>query len=151
MTVIERNSSKGAAAAPSAPALDNTEAQPVEEEQPIFDRAALVFRLGGAESLLPRFLGLFYESAGESLKGLQQSLKTGDWVACQRYAHTIKGASANVGAMQLWDAALELEQAARNQDEAGVRQGVGAIDACFAAFKQHSHGDAGLTEEGADV
>jgi len=151
MTVIERNSSKGAAAVPSAPALDNTEAQPVEEEQPIFDRAALVFRLGGAESLLPRFLGLFYESAGESLKGLQQSLKTGDWVACQRYAHTIKGASANVGAMQLWDAALELEQAARNQDEAGVRQGVGAIDACFAAFKQHSHGDAGLTEEGADV
>lgn len=151
MAVIARNSSCVAVASPPSPSVAVVEARPVEDEQPVFDRAALVFRLGGAEALLPRFLGLFSESVGDSLARLHQSLDAGNWEECRRHAHTIKGASANVGAMQMRDAAFQLEQVARNQDEAGVRQGVGIIEACFAAFKQHSRGDAGLTEEGSDV
>ncbi len=144
MAVIGRNSVKGVAAAPAAPAVVTAVAQSAADEQPVFDRAALLFRLGGAESLLPRFLGLFYGSVADNLKGLGQSLETGDWEACRRYAHTIKGASANVGAMQLREAAIGLEVAARNQDEDAVRQGVGEVELCFACFKQQTAADAGV-------
>ncbi|MBV5350134.1 response regulator, partial [bacterium] len=41
----------------------------------VFDREALLSRLGGSKELLPRFLGLFNDSAVMNLDGLQQAIE----------------------------------------------------------------------------
>lgn len=82
----------------------------------VFDRAALLDRLGGSVELLPQFIKLFKESYTTNSTALRQSLADGDWTTAARHAHSIKGASANVGALQVHVAALHLEKALKEQD-----------------------------------
>ena len=88
----------------------------------VFDRAALLDRLGGSVELLPQFIKLFKESYTTNSTALRQSLADGDWTTAARHAHSIKGASANVGALQVHVAALHLEKALKEQDETATGQ-----------------------------
>ncbi len=110
--------------------------QPEPADEPLFDREALLNRLGGAEQLLPRFLTMFCESATKALEGMKQGLAAGDLDAVRRNAHTIKGSAANVGAMQLRAAALVVEQYAKNQEQESCREAVQAVERCYEAFEK---------------
>jgi two-component system, sensor histidine kinase and response regulator len=102
--------------------------------EPVFDREALLSRLGGSKELLPRFLGLFNESAVMNLDGLQQAIETDDWESARRHAHTIKGASANVGAMQLRMAAQAFEKGGLEANCAERLALLHEIRSCYANF-----------------
>lgn len=112
--VIARLTNSGEIAEPAPPAVAVTAEK--SDEELIFDRGALLVRLGGDEALLPRFIGLFKESVNTNLDAIQQT-PADDWEKLRLHAHTIKGAAANVGALQLQAAALALEQGAKEQDE----------------------------------
>ena len=113
-------------------------------DEPVFDREALLTRLGGAEQLLPRFLTMFCESAVKALEGLKQGLADADLDTVRRHAHTIKGSAANVGAMQLRAAALTIEQYAKDQDEAGCRESLQLVERCYEAFEQAARQEEGM-------
>jgi len=100
----------------------------------IFDREALLNRLGGSVELLPQFITLFDQSYATNSTALRQSLEEHDWTAAARHAHSIKGASANVGALQIHVAALNLEKALKEHDESAKEQLLQALDDSYALF-----------------
>lgn len=59
-------------------------------------------------------LAMFLQDAANSLRRLEQAIATGDIQSVEEIAHSLRGASANVGASAIARAAYQLEQAARN-------------------------------------
>lgn len=96
-----------------AAASSAVEIAPEQPRQPVFDRQALLTRLGGNEALIQKFVTMFFDSADEHLKLLQQAAETGDTDQMRAKAHAIKGSAGNVGACALSAAAAELEKAVR--------------------------------------
>lgn len=58
----------------------------------------------------------FITEIPRQLASLKKSLDSGDALTVQRQAHTIKGASANMGGERMRDAAFQLEKAAQAGD-----------------------------------
>ncbi len=96
-----------------------------EEDQPnenetkkaaVFDRDALLKRLGGDEGLLRDIVGVFLQDAPGQMQSLKDAIEKGDTILVQRQAHTLKGASANVGASALQELAFQMEMAGKEGD-----------------------------------
>jgi CheY-like chemotaxis protein len=79
----------------------------------VFDRSALVERLGGREDLVPRFLQIFWKGARESEQKIAAAAAAGDHAGLQAAAHALKGSAANIGALRVQELALRIEAAAR--------------------------------------
>jgi HPt (histidine-containing phosphotransfer) domain-containing protein len=58
----------------------------------------------------------FLDDIPRQIQALKGFLESGDALAAQRQAHSIKGASANVGGERLRETALRVETAARSGD-----------------------------------
>jgi two-component system, sensor histidine kinase and response regulator len=78
---------------------------------PGFDTADTLDRLGGDVELYHRVLEMLLPSIGDSLEKLRAACAAGDEESVHRVAHSVRGMSANVGALALIDAATELETA----------------------------------------
>lgn len=89
-------------------ALGATAVTPTSAE--IFDRAAALARLEGDGDLLAMVVASFLEDVPRDLAGLRSALAQGKSQEAGRHAHSIKGASANVGAEALRRIAARLEQ-----------------------------------------
>lgn len=85
------------------------------------DFRALGANLGLAEDEYRELIELFVESGGLDFKNLEQALATGDAEQVMRCAHTLKGASGNLGLTDVSAAAGRLERDAMNNrlDHAG--------------------------------
>jgi signal transduction histidine kinase/CheY-like chemotaxis protein len=101
------------AAAPSAQATPAAQDIP---EPPILDVDGAVARLGGRRPLLLDVLRSFPDHFGDCVETLRAALDRGDADEARILAHTLKGASANISALRLADAAHELERAAEAGD-----------------------------------
>ena len=87
---------------------------------PVFDREALLELLGGDEALMGKFITLYLNTVGQYLDKLSAALFLGDIEQVQVQAHTVKGAAINVGAVQVSNAAYQLESLARSGSLAGA-------------------------------
>ena len=104
--VIERQISGSAELVkPAAP----VETQPLEED--VFDRLALLERVGGDKDLLNEIIAMFIEDIPVQLEELKQGIKENDAAVIRGQGHKIKGASATVGAEAMRQAAHEIELA----------------------------------------
>lgn len=74
------------------------------------------------------------------IEALREYLEAGDDAGAERQAHTIKGASANIGAEALRTLAVELEQAGKSGDLEGMKTRMEELNQMFAEFSQ-SAGD----------
>lgn len=83
-------------------------------DHPVFDRAALLNRLGGRDELVGKFLSLFHSSVTKSLDDLEQAAQNRDCGQLRKIAHSIKGAAANIGAVRISNVAHEIEEHAGN-------------------------------------
>jgi HPt (histidine-containing phosphotransfer) domain-containing protein len=93
--------------------------EPVEEAaiEPIDDsvlNALAQLQREGRPDIVNRVITLFLESAPALLKDLEQGAATGDTTLLHRASHTLKSASANVGAALLSARCRELEMLARS-------------------------------------
>ena len=104
--VIERQIS-GSAELVKPAALVGT--QLVEED--VFDRSALLERVGGDKDLLSEIIAMFIEDIPVQLEELKQGIKENDAAVIRDQGHKIKGASATVGAETMRQAAYEIELA----------------------------------------
>ena len=71
-TPLWRSTGGSAGHAPPPAAQRTGPAQPVP---PVYDRAGLLERLGGAEALIPKFMGMFHEGIALSLEGLELAIQ----------------------------------------------------------------------------
>jgi len=83
--------------------------QPTNE---ILDLEGLLGRLGQDRDLADEVIRVFLEDAPKKISGLKQAVSQGEATLAKRLAHTLKGASANVGANALNRFARAAEEAA---------------------------------------
>ena len=77
-------------------------------------------RMGGDRELLEEVARLFEEEAVKMLDALRQALAAQDVPLLLRLAHTIKGSSANIGAIAVTHAAEEIENQLRSGSLKGL-------------------------------
>src|SRR3954468_888897 len=75
---------------------------------------------GDNDEFLREITGIFLEDTPLRIAELEQSLAAGDVAKFTRAAHSIKGSSANLGAMALRAVAENLEHQARKEGTAGA-------------------------------
>ncbi len=85
--------------------------QDTEPLEDVFDRTSLLDRLMGDEELANEILSEFLEDVPRKFTALQEALDNGDAPSVELQAHTLKGASANVGAVALQEMAHHIEVA----------------------------------------
>jgi len=105
---------------------ENREKADVSESvsSPIFDRAGMMARLMDDEDLAHTVIESFLQDIPLQIKALRGYLESGDAQKSERQAHTIKGASANIGGEALRATAFEMEKSA----------GAGNLSAAMAAM-----------------
>jgi len=101
------------------------------EEKKIFDRADLMDRLMDDENLARGVINGFLYDIPNQIRILKESLQAEDAIKSERQAHTIKGASANLGAQLLREVAAEMEKCAREGDLPGARRYLKELDDRF--------------------
>lgn len=94
------------------------------------DMADAVRRLGGI-AVVERFLRMF--AGDDTFAMLEAAMSAGDVRRAFRAAHTLKGLAANLGLVQLWQAASALTEALRGGD---VQSAAALYPETAAAYRQ---------------
>ena len=102
----------------------------------VLDVKATLENLGGDPELLREILDYFLEMAPQQLDDLQAAVTARDVAAVDLQAHSMKGGSANVGAVQLSATARELEMLAKTGSLEGSEQLVAAMREELQALQQ---------------
>ena len=89
------------------------ETKPVEE---VFEKADLIDRLMGDEELAKEILEGFMEDVPLKVAALKKAIDDSDAESVRQEAHSLKGASANVGAPVLREVAYQIEVAGKEND-----------------------------------
>ena len=71
---------------------------------------------GGDTEFERELIEMYLEDAGQHLENIKLRLGKQDFKAIRQSAHTLKGSSANIGALSLERVAFEIERAAMNDD-----------------------------------
>jgi len=87
-----------------------------ESKATLFDRTGVLSRLDGDEELARIVFGAFLSDVPGQIQALKDLVKSRDTAGSARQAHSIKGASANVGGERLRNVASEMEKAADGGD-----------------------------------
>ena len=102
---------------------------PPDPKESVLDTSVLqgLRELGGADDpgLLLELVELYLGDAPQRMAEIERGLASGDWKLLERAAHTLKSASANIGALGLSSICQELELEARSRDSqrcASLRQ-----------------------------
>ena len=126
----------GSAGAPAA--AGDGKAAPdaaAEEAGAVFDEAALMHRVMGKRDLVSKLLALYAEDFPKRLEAIRAGLASGDAGPVQLNAHALKGASANVSALQVQATAYTLECNARDGNLAGGEELCARLEECFQRFQ----------------
>jgi CheY-like chemotaxis protein/HPt (histidine-containing phosphotransfer) domain-containing protein len=102
----------------------------------VFDREGMLERLMGDEDLARMILDGFLQDIPRQIRALRDFLDVGNAPGAERQAHTIKGASANVGGEALRAVAYEMEKAGKAGDLAAVRARMADLEAQFDRLKK---------------
>jgi len=111
------------------------QAEAPAEQVPVFDRAGLVARLGD-EEFVPMFVEKFTETTAELLAVLGAEIGAENESGVHIHAHSIKGASASIGAEVMRAVAARLELAAKQGDLAVAPALYAELAEAFAVFKE---------------
>ncbi len=105
-------------AEPSVGAEEAVASAPAAPRPVVFDEGVLLGLLDGDRQGAGEILAEYVVDAPRQLGALREALAAGDADAARRQAHSLKGASANVGAEALRAAAYDVERAAAGDPDA---------------------------------
>lgn len=91
-------------------------------ELPGIDVEQALRRMAGNEGLLKRILGAFHKENLETANKMTALHEAGDFVELERATHTLKGVAGNVGAMDLYEASKDLDEALRRTPPEAPRE-----------------------------
>ena len=86
------------------------------EQEPVLNKEAALELCDDDEELFLEIVEAYLEDAIEHSRQLLYALEAGDAHEVEERAHALKGASANICAGPVREAALQLERAGRNKD-----------------------------------
>ena len=86
----------------------------------VFDREGMMARVLGDEDLARAVIEGFLDDMPRQIETLRGYIEGGDGAGVTRQAHTIKGASANIGGEALRAVALAMENAGREGDSGKI-------------------------------
>ncbi|NOX98566.1 MAG: Hpt domain-containing protein [Verrucomicrobia bacterium] len=101
----------------SKPTLAPELQEGLPDSLPGFDIKTALARLGGSEDLFIRIAESFAESYRDADKKLTELFEKEDYETAHREAHSIKGVVGNIGAMDLYEGAREIEAIAKKAEE----------------------------------
>jgi HPt (histidine-containing phosphotransfer) domain-containing protein len=84
----------------------------------------LAEKLGLTNDEFLELVELFLETSATDLSRLQAAIDEGDPQKAAEVAHSIKGACGNMGFMEAYEAAREIEEGARNQSLENISKSV---------------------------
>jgi HPt (histidine-containing phosphotransfer) domain-containing protein len=84
------------------------------------DWQLLTERIGG-EELIDEVIPIFIKDNTERMKMLSQAVERNDANEIKFYSHSLRGATATIGAAKISELAKQLETAARDSDNSGYR------------------------------
>ncbi|MBT3856519.1 MAG: Hpt domain-containing protein [Nitrospina sp.] len=87
-----------------------------DEQDPVLSKQAALELCDDDEELFLEIVGAYLEDASEHSRQLLFALEAGDAHEVEERAHALKGASANICAGPVREAAGQLERAGRNKD-----------------------------------
>lgn len=99
---------------------------------------------GDNDEFLREIIGIFLDDTPKRLTELDQCLASGDVKTFTRAAHSIKGSSANLGAMVLRASAEKLEHTSSAEGLGNVSALIAQVQADYAAAKAELERIAGL-------
>jgi PAS domain S-box-containing protein len=111
-----------------------------EMEQPktkILDWISFLDRVMGDEELARDIFNEFLNAVPERIEKIHKAIDNGDIMAAKREAHTLKGSSANVGAMDLQDTAYQIEISANDEDLTKLTSLVPELEEQFIILKEY--------------
>jgi CheY-like chemotaxis protein len=117
---VKQQVQRAAAAARSSAAAQTRGAHLAALDQKILDGIRALHR-DGKEDILPRIVGMYLKNSPKLLEKLQEAASTGNNDLLRNAAHSLKSASANLGASRLAQLCGELETLGR---DGGVAQAV---------------------------
>ena len=86
------------------------------EQEPVLNKQAALELCDDDEELFLEIVAAYLEDAAEHSRQLLFALEAGDAHEVEERAHALKGASSNICAGPVREAALHLERAGRNKD-----------------------------------
>ena len=118
-------------------AVDKTEqSSTAETTPPVFDRDTVLERMMGDEELVETITEGFLKDIPQQIRAMKDFLDAGDVPGVERQAHTIKGASANVGGEALRAVASEMEISGIAGDLDAVEKRMANLEEQFERLKQ---------------
>jgi two-component system sensor histidine kinase/response regulator len=105
------------------------------EQARSFNPDVLLQRLGGDHEIYHEIIDLFLEDVIKQVRALEDAIHRGDAPGVQRQAHTLNGASANVGAAGLAEIAFQLERAGERHDLSRAGEMLDCIKTEFNRFE----------------
>ncbi len=106
-------------------------------EEKILDLPALLERLDGDMELVHELLALYLEDCPRLISGIKAAITVKDSRSLDGYAHSMKGASANLGALRLQSLSYELEQMGKNSQLDQAPAVFQALEGQFQIFEDY--------------
>jgi HPt (histidine-containing phosphotransfer) domain-containing protein len=97
-----------------------------------YDRETALARLDGDLELHTEIVGLYLEDAPLQLRGIRQGIETGDAQLTERSAHSLKSASANIGAELMRELAFDAERLGKRKDLQQIEKLLPTLELAFA-------------------
>ncbi len=107
-----------------------------KNKAPVFDKTGLMARLMDDEALARKVVKGYLEDIPRQIEFLKEYVRAGGTVQVERQAHTIKGASANVGGEAMRAKAFDIEKMAKAGDLEAVVARVPELESQFARLKK---------------
>ncbi|MFP4347984.1 MAG: Hpt domain-containing protein [Thermodesulfobacteriota bacterium] len=101
----------------------------------IFDRKALLKRIGGNEALCDELISIFIERVPAQIERLKEFLDRQDADRVKIEAHSLKGMAVNLSAVRFSGIAAEIEKTAGKGHLSGVPDLVRKLESAFHKFK----------------
>ena len=120
---------------PTEPPATEAGYRPASYVTSIFDREGFKERLGGNEEYISVLVAKFIESVGSHLSSLGAAVEQELCNDIRLQSHTIKGASASVGATQMRAISETMELAAKAGDLGDIPRLHASLEEAFATFK----------------
>ena len=96
----------------------------VAEEMPVLNKELAVGRLDGDEELWRELILMCLEEVQQYVLEIESALSLGDAETAFRHAHTLKSASANIGAVRVSEISRVMEKACRESNLNEAREGL---------------------------
>ncbi|MBV5348084.1 response regulator, partial [bacterium] len=92
--------------------------------QTLWNHKEALLRMGGNEGLLDKIVQSFMSDAPQMLASLKEAIAHGNFGDAQLHAHSLKGASANIGADTLQSISKSIEEAAKAENSTLVQESI---------------------------